>query len=503
MEEVLAPDTNARSPSPGLIAVSPKRDASIEERLLEGRGWSLLRLAFDSASLVLAAIWASVAGPDSLDGSSLVWLFPPLVVVTMASRRLYDSRAGASILDVAVKIIASTALATVILVAADAFVSPQEASAAPLLARAWAFGTLLLLANRVLVQWGRHRALARGLLASPTLIVGAGVIGAHVERRLRDQPELGLQPVGYLDADPAPAEMVPDRRVPIVGSPEDMETAIRETNARHVVFSFLNAPDRDIIPLVERATDAGCEVSIVPRLFESINVHFALEHLGGLPLFAIRSIDPKGWQFAVKHLFDRLTATVLLALLLPLLAILALAIRINSPGPILFRQVRVGRDGHEFEMLKFRSMRVVTGDDGAPAEVQAQGFYPRAVGSDVAPGGVEGVDRRTAVGAFLRSTSLDELPQLINVLKGDMSLVGPRPERPEFVEAFGSRLDRYDRRHRVRSGITGWAQVNGLRGKTSLRDRVEWDNFYIENWSLGLDLKILLLTVRSLFQRAE
>jgi lipopolysaccharide/colanic/teichoic acid biosynthesis glycosyltransferase len=174
------------------------------------------------------------------------------------------------------------------------------------------------------------------------------------------------------------------------------------------------------------------------------------------------------------------------------MALVAAAVKLTSPGPLLFRQHRVGRDGHAFELLKFRSMR-------APGD-EPQRFEP-APGS--APGGVEGDDRRTPIGRFIRRTSLDELPQLINVLRGDMSLVGPRPERPEFVELFRQDVYRYSDRHRVKSGITGWAQVHGLRGQTSLADRVEWDNFYIENWSLWLDLKILLLTFSVIFRPDE
>jgi len=147
--------------------------------------------------------------------------------------------------------------------------------------------------------------------------------------------------------------------------------------------------------------------------------------------------------------------------------------------------------------------KVLQASTRAPAEMVTAGGRSIAMPADVAPGGVEGDDRRTWVGTAMRSTSLDELPQLFNVLRGDMSLVGPRPERPEFVELFGSRIDRYADRHRVKSGVTGWAQVHGLRGKTSLRDRVEWDNYYIENWSLGLDLKILVMTLAAILQRAE
>ena len=175
------------------------------------------------------------------------------------------------------------------------------------------------------------------------------------------------------------------------------------------------------------------------------------------------------------------------------MAALALAVRLDSPGPILFRQRRVGLDGQEFDVLKFRTMRV-----GPPPT--ANGFRPEP---GCAPGGVEGDDRRTSLGRLLRRTSLDELPQLLNILRGEMSLVGPRPERPEFVAEFEREIPRYGDRLRVRCGLTGWAQVHGLRGQTSLEDRVEWDNFYIEHWSLWLDVKILVMTVAALFRPAE
>jgi lipopolysaccharide/colanic/teichoic acid biosynthesis glycosyltransferase len=179
---------------------------------------------------------------------------------------------------------------------------------------------------------------------------------------------------------------------------------------------------------------------------------------------------------------------VLLVALGPLLAACAVAVKLGSRGPVLFHQRRVGLDGDEFDVLKFRSMRL-TGD-GVP------GFLPP---DGMAPGGVEGEDRRTAVGAWMRRYCLDELPQLINVVRGEMSLVGPRPERPEFVALFAPRVARYGDRHRVKAGMTGWAQVHGLRGQTSLAERVAFDNYYIRNWSLGLDLKILLLTVVAIF----
>jgi lipopolysaccharide/colanic/teichoic acid biosynthesis glycosyltransferase len=197
---------------------------------------------------------------------------------------------------------------------------------------------------------------------------------------------------------------------------------------------------------------------------------------------ALSAVITGGWKFTLKRATDCVFAFLALLLLTPLLLAIVLGVRLSSTGPVIFRQRRVGRGGATFDLFKFRTM---VEDLGASSFTPAEG---------AAPGGIEGKDRRTAVGRWLRAISLDELPQLLNVLRGEMSLIGPRPERPEFVELFTSVVPRYAERHRVKSGITGWAQVNGLRGQTSIADRVELDNYYIENWSLALDLRILGLT---------
>jgi exopolysaccharide biosynthesis polyprenyl glycosylphosphotransferase len=233
-------------------------------------------------------------------------------------------------------------------------------------------------------------------------------------------------------------------------------------------------------------------VWVVPRMFDAVGERATVDHIGGLPLMALPSADPHGWQFNAKHVFDRVAAGLGLLAISPLLVTLVVLVRLSSPGPIFFKQDRIGRDGRVFQCLKFRTMRPEKASD-ADFELK----------SSSAPGGVEGIDRRTRIGKIMRSTSLDELPQLINVFKGEMSLVGPRPERPQFVEFFEIQIHRYGERHRVKAGITGWAQVHGLRGQTSIADRVEWDNYYIENWSLALDLKILALTVVAVMRGAE
>ncbi len=242
-----------------------------------------------------------------------------------------------------------------------------------------------------------------------------------------------------------------------------------------------------MLPLLRDCQRLGIDVSVMPRLFENVSGRVRVEQLAGLPLLALRQTNPRSWQFAIKHGGDRIVAAVLLVLLLPLLAAIALAVRLSSPGAVLYHQERVGRDGRSFRLLKFRSMRP------GSAELDPT-LLARLEAAGVGPGGIEGEDRRTPVGRFLRRSGLDELPQLVNVVRGEMSLVGPRPERPELADRFGERVRRYDDRHLVRAGITGWAQVNGLRGQTSIAERIEWDNWYIQNWSLGLDLLTVALT---------
>jgi lipopolysaccharide/colanic/teichoic acid biosynthesis glycosyltransferase len=208
-----------------------------------------------------------------------------------------------------------------------------------------------------------------------------------------------------------------------------------------------------------------------------------------------------GIAFAAKRVIDRVSATGLLMLLSPMMVCTALAVRLSSTGPVLFRQRRVGRDGKEFDLYKFRSMRLqpeqteLSDDDSTAFE-----FLP---GGDMAAGVVEGDDQRTPIGRFLWRSSLDELPQLLNVLRGEMSIIGPRPERPQFVELPKQNVVGYDARQKVKPGITGWAQVHGLRGRISSAERLELDNYYIANWSLGLDLKILALTFLALLREAE
>jgi exopolysaccharide biosynthesis polyprenyl glycosylphosphotransferase len=466
--------------------------------VFSGRGLIAMTVATDAAMLLLAVaaalIGANAAGIGS-GGSWIVWLFPPLVIAMLALRGMYRSKITLTILDEAAHVVGATSVSAMVIVAIATFLGGTTHSA-ELLARVWVFGMVYVAGGRLVIGLSERFARSQKVVGKPTLIVGAGRIGAQVERRLEEHPELGLRPLGYVDASPPVAEQVGGRLLPVLGGPADLERIVRETGAEHVVLAFLSSrgSDAKLVPIVRQCDELGLDVSLVPRLFESVNVRMTLEHIGGMPLFRLRAVRPKGWQFVLKHALDRVMAALLIVLLSPILLGAALAVKLSSPGPVFFRQRRVGRDGHDFDLLKFRSMQL---PEGLPDNVSV--LLP----GDTAPGGVEGADRRTKVGVLMRRTSIDELPQLFNVLRGDMSIVGPRPERPEFVELFERRVDRYDDRHRVKSGITGWAQVHGLRGKTSLSDRIELDNYYIENWSLWLDVKILVMTVGAVFHAAE
>jgi exopolysaccharide biosynthesis polyprenyl glycosylphosphotransferase len=461
--------------------------------LLDGPGWTWTKVGGDALMLTLAcasAVLGAAKADLPLDSWPVLLLYPPLAMVALWTRGLYRRRLNVSMMDTAPPLVGALSVVAMVLIAGVVLLS-RDVDAADLLARAWLFSLAYVAGSRTMLVLVQRSARRQGVLAKPALIVGAGVIGAHVARRLRESPEYGLRPAGFLDANPPDALAVPEREESVLGGPGELERAVRETGARHVILAFSSAPDRGMVPLVRRCDALGLDVWMVPRLFDSMNDRVTLDRLGGLPMLNMRVTNPKGVQFAVKHCFDRVVAGLALLAIAPMLAGIALAVRLSSPGPVLFRQRRVGRDGKAFDLLKFRSMT----PDQAPSR-----FIP-ANGS--APGGIEGSDRRTAVGRWLRRTSLDELPQLVNVLRGEMSLVGPRPERPQFVELFGGDIDRYSDRHRVKSGITGWAQVNGLRGQTSVADRVEWDNYYIENWSLRLDLKILALTALAVLRAAE
>jgi exopolysaccharide biosynthesis polyprenyl glycosylphosphotransferase len=485
-----------RPPSPQ--SAPPARFHGLLQMLLEGPGWRVVRPAVDFVALSAGVVLA-LGGLSVSDEQAPLLALPALTMVLFLLRGLYRTRLRALVLDGVVPVLSAVSVAAMTVamigVLANGRLPGQE-----VWVRAWLYALVGVGLGRIALVNAQRLTRAKRLIGRPVLIVGAGIVGAQVARRLEAHPEYGLLPIGFIDDDPRSTAEVGGRDVEVLGTLEDVDRIVERTKVDHLIVAFSSVADARISQLVQHCQELGLEVSVVPRMFDTMNHRAGYEAVGGLPLLSFSMVDPKGWQFAFKYAMDRVLAAGMLLVLSPVLLALALAVRLSSPGPVLFRQRRVGRDGTEFDLLKFRSM------SWTPATIHGQDEDNVIVmlPSDTAPGGVEGgVDRRTAVGRLMRRTSLDELPQLINVMRGEMSLIGPRPERPEFVQLFDQDVARYRDRHRVKSGITGWAQVHGLRGKTSLAERVEWDNYYISHWSLALDLKILLLTLAAVFHNAE
>jgi exopolysaccharide biosynthesis polyprenyl glycosylphosphotransferase len=471
--------------------------------VLEGPGWGIVRPAVDFTLLCAAVVLALGGVSATLNVSPArapLLALPPIVMLLFYLRGLYRTRLRALVLDGIVPVLSGVSVGAMAVATLGMLLNGEVPSQSEWL-RAWLFALVGVGLGRIALASAQRLARSRHLVGKPVLIMGAGVVGAQVARRLESHPEYGLVPIGFLDEDPRSVAEVGGRDVPVLGTIEDLDDTVARTGVGHLIVAFSSVADARVSRLIQRCQELGVEVSVVPRMFDTINDRVGYDTVGGLPLLSFSAVDPKGVQFAIKHAVDRVLALVLLIVLSPLIICAAIAVRLSSPGPAFFSQRRVGRDGKVFSFYKFRSMREQPQEP--EDEQDGTSALDFLLAGDVAPGGVEGEDRRTRVGMFLRRTSLDEIPQLFNVLRGDMSLVGPRPERPEFVELFRQDIIRYGDRHRVKSGITGWAQVHGLRGQTSLAERVEWDNYYIAHWSLGLDLKILALTLVALFRNAE
>lgn len=421
------------------------------------------------------AVVVSLGGPLGRD----VFLLG-LVLLLYTNGGLYRSRLSLSALDdlpaLVGRALVAAALTTSLALMID--VGPVDARL---------FGTAAALAVAVVVARAVAYAVvrrfrARGWVSHPTLILGAGRVGGQIAQLLLDHPSYGLRPVGFLDSDPL---LRPDQRpAPLLGGPESLASIIVEFGVRDVVVAFGSAPGSQMVDVIRTCDRLDAEIFFVPRLFELHNASREMDQVWGVPLVRLPRAAFRTMSWRLKRVFDVVFAAAALLLLLPVLAAIAGAVRLEGGPGVLFRQERVGLDGRPFELMKFRSLRPVDEQESATLW---------SVADD---------DRLGRVGRFLRTTSLDELPQLWNILRGDMTVVGPRPERPAFVADFASSYPRYTARHRVPAGLTGWAQIHGLRGDTSIEDRARFDNYYIENWSLWVDLKIILRTVSSVLRRS-
>jgi exopolysaccharide biosynthesis polyprenyl glycosylphosphotransferase len=389
---------------------------------------------------------------------------------------LYRRRRGISGVDEFSKILQSVFVASVVIVACT-FLIHFFGFSRLVIGLSAGFSVLSVWSGRILLRRVQVLLRRKGIGVTRILVVGTGETAQTLIRRLKQDPGLGYRIVGIVSEGKSSGAV---EGFKIVGTLSGFSKLVQKHKPTEVIFALPATAHGKLIPMLISLQDTGVKYKIVSDLFGLITSPLESDVLLDMPIFEMKEAPLSAWYNRVlKRVFDFTLALLGILILSPIWIPVALGVKLSSRGPILFHQKRVGRDGRIFHMRKFRTMRVGTESVAFTAKND-----PRV----------------TAFGSFLRKTSLDELPQLLNVVTGRMSLVGPRPEVPGLVEKFEKEIPRYFERHQVKSGITGWAQVNGLRGNTSLSERVKYDIYYIENWSLLLDIKIILRTALDILE---
>jgi Undecaprenyl-phosphate glucose phosphotransferase len=407
--------------------------------------------------------------------SDTLWLWGALLVVfpiTFHQARLYATNRSRTHLGEAFEVFKATVTATLILVAVMYFT--RERYSRLTLAFFVGYGFVLVVATRLVMREVLAQVRRRGRNLKSILVIGAGEVGQRVIETIDLHRELGFQVTGVLTRRPEKLGTTV-RGAPVVGMFDELGRILAARPVDQVIIALPFEEQPLVKGLMEELAQHTVDVKFVPDLWQYMTLCGGLEEFGGLPIISLQGGPLHGWNVVAKRAFDVSFALAAIVLTGPVMAAVAAAVKLTSRGPLLYRQTRMGMDGRTFDILKFRTMRI-DAEAGGAAMVRRDD------------------PRRTPIGTFLRKLSLDEFPQFFNVLRGDMSLVGPRPERPVFIEEFRKQIPRYHLRHKVKAGITGWAQINGLRGQTSIQKRIEYDLYYIENWSLLLDLKILVRT---------
>ncbi|MDX1630535.1 MAG: undecaprenyl-phosphate glucose phosphotransferase [Thermoanaerobaculia bacterium] len=401
---------------------------------------------------------------------------------------LYQVRRGRSRIDEILTLVVAILLASILLSSFSAWYRPslEPGSRDYFTYSRWFMGLFMVLDlvfvsfTRLLIRHSLQRRQLKGHNLQRILVLGAGRLGKEIAGKLQLHRELGFRVVGFLDDDPGKASLRYEG-IPVLGTLDDVERIVEEQEVDTVYLTLPLEAHKKMLRALREVARECVEIKIVPDVLQYATIKASLEDLDGTPVINLSQVPLQGWNSLVKRGIDiavSATGLLILTFLIPVFPAIALAIWLEDGRPIFYRQERMGLDGQRFQIWKFRSMRT---------DAEASTGPVWATRND---------DRRTRVGEILRRYSLDELPQLWNVLTGAMSLVGPRPERPTFVREFKHKIPQYMHRHRVKAGITGWAQVHGWRGNTSIKKRLQYDLYYIENWSLKLDLKILWMTLR-------
>ena len=392
--------------------------------------------------------------------------------------KFYHRRHAALLMDEVYRLFGAVSVATLLTIAFVSFVLRDTLQIQRvLLLLAWAVGIVTLTLGRILHGRVQRVLQRRSIGTERVLIIGTGEVGRMIVQKIQHTPGLGYRVVGFVEAnfegDALSAAQV--MGLPVFGVVGDLPKIIEGHEIDEVIIGLPEATHQELVGIVSQCEREKVSIRVFPDVFQIMASEVTISDLGGLPLLTIRDVALRGWKLTLKRLVDIAFSGTFLLVTAPIMFFTALIIKLDSPGPVFFAQERMGMDAKPFKMVKFRSMR-------ADAERNGPGWTTK---DD---------PRRTRVGAFIRKASIDEFPQFINVLMGDMSVVGPRPEQPAYVEQFRSSIPRYMERHREKAGVTGWAQINGLRGDTSIVERTKYDLWYIENWSLWLDFKIILRT---------
>jgi exopolysaccharide biosynthesis polyprenyl glycosylphosphotransferase len=446
---------------------------------------AMVMLAFYLAHrLRLAISWPNKAinlGPFA-DYTGMMLVQVATLLVVFFFTRLYHTARAVSRVDEFYQTFGSASVGTMLSVAVSGFVFKNSVLdldySRAMVIYAWLLTIMLVTLGRFLHHLLKSRLQAQGLGTDRVLIVGSGDVGQMILQKIQWSPELGYKVIGIIETNGVGGRAF---SAPVLGGPERLADLIKEHEIDEVIIALPEASHQEILMLIAQCERGSVSIKVFPDVFQIMASEVSIGDLGGLPLLTVRDVALRGWRRTLKRAIDIVGSVLGLIFLSPLLLFIAFLVKRDSPGPAFYAQERMGLDARPFWCLKFRSMRPDAEKDG--------------------PGWTTKDDpRRTRVGEFLRRSSLDELPQLINILMGEMSLVGPRPERPVYVEQFRRSIPRYMDRHLEKAGLTGWAQVNGLRGDTSIIERTKYDIWYIENWSLWLDLKILVRTAFNMFR---
>lgn len=410
------------------------------------------------------------------DYTGLALLNSFLFLLFMAGQGAYRFRRSPSRLDEFSRVFTVVSIGTVLAMAIASFIAPDFNYSRAMLSLGWFLAILFIWIVRML-QYSLHSLLRRRVMVPErVLIVGTGEMARAVQQRIVRAPWLGYQVLGLVGENASP-------EAPTLGTVAEIGDLVRGKGATEVIVAEPSLTHRDILDIVSRCEKEHVNIKVFPDVFQIMTSEAVIGDLDGLPMVSIRDTALRGWNLRIKRTMDVVISAAALVLLSPFMLATAILIKVTSPsGPTFYLQERVGLDGKPFQVIKYRSMR-------PDAESQTGPVWAG-----------KGDPRTTRLGAFLRRWSIDETPQFINVLLGEMSIVGPRPERPVFVEEFSHRVPRYLERHKEKAGLTGWAQVHGLRGQVSIEERTAYDLWYVEHWTVGLDLRIIILTILAILK---